>query len=259
MFSEQRHRYEETRCKIIAIDRIREDTIELTFYAPAITEIARPGQFVMIDAEHFFLRRPMSIFNVNDKDLHILMKIEGKGTEALSKLRPGNIVKMLGPLGNGFPIPDKSLKPIIVAGGMGFAPMYFIYTRLVSSGFWPVFFYGENKAEDTSLANLIPTGAKIATMDGRAGFAGYVTDAVDTYLSHNGSENVIIYSCGPEPMYRAMSKLPSFHKLPILISLEERMACGIGACLGCSVETRSGYKRVCRDGPVFFLNEMNYE
>ena len=259
MLPEHRQQIFDTKSKLIGIDWRRKDVVELTFYNPTITEMARPGQFVMIEAEGFFLRRPMSIYNVNDKDLHILLQVTGEGTKQISSLKLNDTIRMLGPIGNGYPLPDKSLKPILLAGGMGIAPLYFLYTRLINLGFWPNFFYGENRGEDTVLANIIPGGVNLASLDGRAGYEGYITDSLDAHLRISKKDRFIVYACGPKPMYKAMASMDILKDIPTLISLEERMACGLGACMGCSVKTRNGYKRVCKDGPVFFLNELELD
>ncbi|MFP4458558.1 MAG: dihydroorotate dehydrogenase electron transfer subunit [Candidatus Zixiibacteriota bacterium] len=256
MLPEHKQNFYETKSKIIGIDRRREDVIELIFYCPSIAEISRPGQFVMIESPGSFLRRPMSIFNINDKDLHLLIRRSGKGTERFFNCKIGDMIKILGPLGGGFPLPNQSLKPILLAGGLGIAPLYFLYTRLVSSNFWPEFLYGENIGDDTVLANIIPGRARLASMDGKAGYRGYITDVLEALIRSKNDKELIVYACGPEDMYRTMQNMEILNEIPTLISLEERMACGIGACMGCSVMTVDGYKKVCKDGPVFYLNEI---
>lgn len=209
----------------------------------------KPGQFYMLrswDREPF-LSRPLSICNIEESRITFLYEVKGKGTDIFSKLESGDSIYLLGPLGTGFPL-DKENKIGIVAGGIGIAPMVYLCKSLRGNmdfygGFREVSFYtkGIEKYSDEIY---------ISTNSGKEGYKGFITDIF------NPEKYSIVYTCGPIPMMKKIARKCREKKTPVYISMEKRMACGVGACLGCSIKTTSGMRRVCKDGPVFKGEEI---
>lgn len=241
----------------------------------------RPGQFVDIELDGLFLRRPISVCDWRDGVLTLLYKVVGKGTALMAGMKPGQSLDVLCSLGNGFEtdLPDVS-RPLLVGGGIGTAPLYLLARRLVERGVQSTVILGFNTAAEIIMEEEFKSlGAKtiVATADGSYGVRGFVTDALPLlaasgateYTSEdaregtpeNASENTpedagydYCYACGPMPMMRALApKLQS----PAQFSLEERMGCGTGICMGCTCPQLTGSKRICKDGPVFNLDEIN--
>ncbi len=230
--------------------------------APQIAKAASPGQFVNVKVAQGpepLLRRPLSIHSVKGKYLELLYEVLGKGTEILSRRRPGEMLDMIGPLGNGFDSPRLTVRgsQIIVAGGMGVAPLLFLAEKLKSR---QVIVLIGARTESQILCEKefkkLSCDVKIATDDGSCGFKGRVTDLLQHLLPAICHKPYAIYACGPHPMLRELSRISRKCKIPAQVSLEEHMACGIGACLGCVVKTKNGYKRVCKDGPIFNAEEI---
>jgi dihydroorotate dehydrogenase electron transfer subunit len=235
----------------------------LGFKSPHIASESSPGQFVMVRINEGIdplLRRPFSIFDVLDKDtICILYKTVGHGTELLSLKKAGERLSVMGPLGQGFSIPDEKLKAILVGGGIGIAPLYFLAGALKNK---PMeFMAGFGKSGD-----IIPLeraagrtiSISIATDDGSKGYSGMVTGLLDECLSRNinGKYPIAIYACGPLAMLKKVSSMASHRNISCQVSLEALMACGLGACQGCAVkilsqDDHSLYRHVCKDGPVF--------
>ncbi|WP_297810738.1 dihydroorotate dehydrogenase electron transfer subunit [uncultured Finegoldia sp.] len=206
-----------------------------------------PGQFYMIRAwdESPLLPRPLSICDLDEKSITFLYAVVGRGTSILSSLRIGEKLKILGPLGNGFELHPEA-KCAIVAGGIGIAPMKFLSRKLKNVDLYVG--YRNTHFMDDEILNKNQTF--ISTEDGSIGFKGYITDFVK-------DEYDFIYACGPNPMMNSLKKRNL--KAIEFYSLEAHMACGIGACLGCIVNTTNGLKRVCKDGPVFEKNEVIFD
>lgn len=251
------------RAKLIKNIEVAPKYYKILLCAPFIAKHALPGQFVEIKVGNSFeplLRRPFSVHRIKGDSIEILYEIVGKGTEILSKSKTGEYLDVIGPLGNGFSILDtRSL--ILVAGGMGVAPLLFLVQassvqRPASS--IQVLIGARNKSQILCEQEFRQFGCevKIATDDGSKGFKGRITDLLKLALSTINYEHPTIYSCGPEPMLKALSVISKEHKIPAQISLEAHMACGIGVCLGCVVNTIDGYKRVCKEGPVFNSEEI---
>lgn len=222
-----------------------------------------PGQFFMVsigDGLDPLLRRPFSLYRLLDGDIQILYRVVGKGTKILSEKKAGDVIDIIGPLGRGFSV--KGLRQdsiILVAGGLGIAPI-FALTEVIKDK-KPVLFYGARTKDDLlSLSKLKEMGIKIivSTDDGSYGYKGTVTDHLRGFLSHHTSHitHYRLYACGPRAMLKEVSDLVKEHKLSGFISLEENMACGVGTCLGCVVNTRDGYKCVCKEGPVFPVEDI---
>ncbi|MDI6606108.1 MAG: dihydroorotate dehydrogenase electron transfer subunit [Candidatus Omnitrophota bacterium] len=224
----------------------------LGFIAPAISGSCLPGQFLTLrltDGYEPLLRRPFSIHRATGPNIEILYELVGRGTEILSQKKPGEVLDIIGPLGNGFTL---NRQAIIIAGGMGVAPLIFLAEKLRE--FKIIVLLGA-KTKNQLLCERdfkkLGCQVKIATDDGSKGYNGKVTQLLQHLLSTIDHRPSTIYGCGPRPMLKEVARISGRHHLPAQLSLEEHMACGIGACLGCAVNTKEGYQRVCKDGPVF--------
>jgi len=212
---------------------------------------AAPGQFVNIKLDGFYLRRPISVCDWDEKSVTVIYKVLGAGTEAMTAYPAGKTLDVLTGLGNGYDIGKAGDRPLLVGGGVGIPPLYRLAKDLVSAGARPAVVLGFNRGGDMFLTKeFIALGAEvfIATADGSAGVKGFVTDAVLLAGAYTH-----VYACGPTAMLRALDAVID---TDAQYSMEERMGCGFGACMGCSVETKGGAKRVCRDGPVFAKGEI---
>ncbi|HPQ45097.1 MAG TPA: dihydroorotate dehydrogenase electron transfer subunit [Syntrophales bacterium] len=247
----------------------------MVLQVPASFMASHPGQFVMVRMEKGgdpFLSRPFSIYSAyshgSNTYIEILYKVVGKGTEAFSELREGDTLKILGPLGKGFDIPPTGKTAVLIAGGVGIAPLSFLaeYYRKNSSGTDVICYLGAGSSE--SLAGLekiedLCSTVKISTDDGSRGYHGPVTEPFKEDMDRYLDDRTRIYSCGPNPMLKSLQKLLLNRTYACQVSLEERMACGIGACLGCVVkitsdETGEGFMRVCKEGPVFDIHRIHF-
>lgn len=214
--------------------------------------ITQPGQFVEIALPGKFLRRPISVSDWTENRLTLIYKVVGHGTEQMAGLSAGTRLDLLTGLGNGYNTSLSGDAPVLVGGGVGVPPLYALCKKLLEEGKKPSVILGFNRESEIFLkqefeALGVPT--HIATADGSVGTRGFVTDVLKT-LDYS-----YFYSCGPLPMFRAMENVVTTSGQ---YSLEERMGCGFGACMGCSIQTRSGAKRVCKDGPVFIREEVFY-
>lgn len=225
-------------------------------------DIPRPGQFYMLQAGDTYdplLKRPFSIFRHEDNSLGFLYRIRGKGTLSLSHYKSGDIINVIGPLGNSYQVPQGDF--IALAGGIGIASLLPFLARFKNMAY---FFYGARNKEELVMLNEAKILSKeifIATDDGSEGQKGLVTDLLKIFfdascITHHASR---IYACGPSPMLKELSKVVAGKDIRCYVSLEEHMACGVGACLGCVVKTVSGYKRVCKEGPVFDIKDIIWE
>jgi dihydroorotate dehydrogenase electron transfer subunit len=254
------------------IEMMGPEVYRLGFSSREIAGKARPGQFLMIKPQACaepLLPRPISIHRVQGGIIELLIRVVGEGTRRISELTAGEILEVKGPLGRGFQV-DPLKIPLLVAGGMGAAPLLFLAESVARSenrvwGRRPVLFIGgRTKKELLTLKEFRQTGLKVqaATEDGSFGERGLVTDLLQAYLKAKPPE-AIIYTCGPVGMLKAVAALAERAGLPCQVSLEERMACGMGACLGCAVARRqeggTGYAKVCQDGPVFKAGEIFWD
>jgi dihydroorotate dehydrogenase electron transfer subunit len=257
-----------------------EGYFKLSLLAPAIARRSLPGQFVEVKVgagAQPLLRRPLSIHRASKGKIELLYEVVGPATAELSRRKQGEYLDVIGPLGSGFSytldaIPAcrqagaiRSTLSILVAGGMGVAPLVFLAEKLrkvksqKAKGKTLVLVGARTKKQLLCVPELNKLGCevRIATDDGSAGFRGKATDLLGSILrSRNHDPGTTIYSCGPHPMLAEVSRLSRRYNLPAQLSLEAHMACGFGACLGCVVETIGGYKRVCKDGPVFGTEEL---
>ena len=229
--------------------------------AAGIAAAARPGQFVMVSCgQEPTLRRPLSIHQVaNSGQLHLLFSIVGKGTSWLSHRQEGETLDLLGPLGNGFSIEPASRNLLLVAGGIGIAPLAFLARQALSEGKSVILLLGARTDTGLYPQRLLPGGVEtvVATEDGSTGTKGMITDILPDYVDWADQ----IYACGPLAMYQTIATNNQQRRVrkPVQISLEVRMGCGLGACYGCSIRTRRGMKQVCLDGPVFNLDEVIWQ
>lgn len=214
----------------------------------------RPGQFVNLEVDGCFLRRPISVCNWEDGVLTLAYKVVGKGTAAMAAMQPGCSIDTLVALGNGFNLDAPCTEALLVGGGIGLAPLYMLAKELVRRGRKVTVVAGfRTAAEVFNEDAFAAAGAEmlIATEDGSKGVKGFVTDAI----RESGVSYDYIYACGPMPMMKALCAATS---APGEMSLEERMGCGFGICMGCTCKTTVGPKRVCKDGPVFKREEITW-
>ena len=211
------------------------------------------GGFVNIALTGKFLRRPISVCDVEGDILTIIYKVVGKGTEQLAKLQSGEELDLLTGLGNGYDLSLSGETPLLIGGGVGVPPMYLLAKKLIAAGKEVSVILGFNTKDEIFYKNEFEAlGAKVTvtTADGSEGIRGFVTDAMRE-LSYS-----YIYTCGPEPMLRAVYAASA---TSAQFSFEERMGCGFGACMGCSCKTITGYKRICKEGPVMKKEEILWE
>ena len=214
------------------------------------TEGIRPGQFVNIKLDGFYLRRPISVCDVNCDRLTIIFKVVGRGTEKMAEMKSGESVLVLTGLGNGYDLTKSGDRPLLIGGGAGVPPMYMLCRELIAEGKNPTVVLGFNTADEVFYKNEFESlGATviIATADGSQGVKGFVTNAME------GVDYSYFYTCGPEPMLKAVYNATVTSGQ---FSFEERMGCGFGACMGCSCKVITGYKRICKDGPVLEKEEI---
>jgi dihydroorotate dehydrogenase electron transfer subunit len=240
----------------------------LEFRHETMAEALQPGQFVMVGmpGTGILLRRPFSVCGLSGTfagqtgdAIRILYKVMGQGTKVLSDIGPGAKLTILGPLGNGFPLPEKGRIPVFIAGGIGSAPFPALASAILRKGGpRPVMFYGARAAGDLPLKDWFQEHCEtvhFATEDGSEGQEGLVTAPLIQWLESRSPDSIELYACGPEPMLRAIHGLVVPRQIRCHLSLEAHMACGFGVCIGCVVPTHGSdgevnYTRICVDGPV---------
>lgn len=212
--------------------------------------VTKPGQFINIQIEGLYLRRPISVCRYDENSLTIIYKIVGEGTEKMAEMKEGDALDCLVGLGNGFDSSKSGDKPLLVGGGVGVPPMYGLCKELISQGKEVSVVLGFNTKEEIFFEEEFKAlGVKvyICTVDGSYGIKGFVTDAVKTI------DYSYFYTCGPMPMFKALEATVTTSGQ---YSFEERMGCGFGACMGCSCKTKYKNKRICKDGPVLEREEI---
>ncbi len=216
------------------------------------SDITACGQFINIQLDGLYLRRPISVCDADDSSVTIIYKVVGKGTEQMSKMTVGETLDVLTGLGNGYDLSLSGDKPLLLGGGVGVPPLYMLAKKLIKQGKNVKVILGFNTKDEIFSENefkALGCDVTVTTVDGSYGVKGFVTDAYPTEYSY-------FYTCGPEPM------LKSIYKTSVTsgqMSFEERMGCGFGACMGCSCKTITGYKRICKDGPVMLKEEILWE
>lgn len=212
--------------------------------------IAKPGQFINIKLDGFFLRRPISVCDCENGKLSIIYKVVGNGTKEMSELPVGAELDILSGLGNGYDTSKSGDCPVLIGGGVGVPPMYLLCKKLVSEGKKATVILGFNSEKEVfGVDEFKATGAEVyvTTADGSVGTKGFVTDVLKNL------HYTYFYTCGPMPMFKAIE---SIAKTSGQYSFEERMGCGFGACMGCTCKTKYGNKRICKDGPVLEREEI---
>ncbi len=229
--------------------------------SPQIASIAQPGQFIMVrcgeDAEHP-LRRPFSIHRLDNNKLAFLFTVVGKGTHWLAQCRAGNNIDLLGPLGNGYSIQPGSHNLLLLAGGIGIAPLCFLAEKALEQGCSVTLLHGARIRSHLYHEHLLPPGLEFIffTEDGSVGRKGMITDFLPDFVGWADQ----IFACGPTSMYHTIAtQKQQFRGKPAQISLEVRMGCGLGVCYGCTVKTKNGLKQVCKDGPIFDLDDILWD
>lgn len=214
--------------------------------------ITHSGQFINIELEGKFLRRPISVADYDATTITIIYKVVGHGTEQMSKMETGKKLDILTGLGNGFSTDNDAQRPLLVGGGVGVPPMYNLCKRLLAEGKHPTVIVGFNTKAEVFYAEefkALGVDVHIATADGSQGIKGFVTDAI----REAGIEFDYLYTCGPLPMLKALYDATD---VEAEFSFEERMGCGFGGCMGCTCKTKYGYKRICKEGPVLKRDEI---
>lgn len=237
------------KAKVLSNRKIAPEHHILSFWAPNVARKTKPGQFFSVKVDNSYdplLRRPFGAHKITRNTVEILYKVVGKATRILSSKKKGDALDVIGPLGNGFEVSNANA--ILVAGGHGVAPLYALAAQMTK----PLVLIGARaKAHLVCEKDFKKLGARVrvATDDGSKGHKGSVADLLT-------KSKATIYACGPKPMLKAVAKLAERYNMPCQVSLEEYIACGIGTCLGCAINTKSGYKLVCKDGPVFDAKDV---
>ena len=252
--------------QIVSNERDADLYFRLVVRAPAIAPLVQPGQFAHIRISPLrdrLLRRPFSIFQARDDTFSILYKTVGRGTEALSRMRPGDELSALGPLGHGFTLPlPGGETPLLVAGGYGMAAMYLLAERSPQKG---IVFVGGRRGGDILCQEefrALGWEVRVATENGSLGEMGLVTQPLLAELRRCSTDRKL-FACGPNPMLKAVGKIADDFTLPAELSMDEHMCCGVGVCLTCVLPVRAGdgweYQRACIEGPVFDARKILWE
>ena len=237
----------------LGVEKIAKNTYDIRLSGDT-KGIDRPGQFVNIALEGLYLRRPISVCDVEGENLRLIFKAVGRGTEKLAAAAPGTKFDVLTGLGNGYDLSLAGEAPVLIGGGAGLPPMYLLARELIALGKKVTVIAGFNSADEIFLTEeLAALGARVivCTADGSVGTKGFVTNALEA-LSGTYTH---VYTCGPEPMLKAVWRTCDTDGQ---FSFEERMGCGFGACMGCTCETITGHKRICREGPVLRKGEIKW-
>lgn len=238
---------------------LNRNTFLLTVAPVESTIEPTPGQFYMIQTCNSLdplLKRPFSYFRKTPDTIQFLYTVKGKGTAQMKALRPGMDTQIIGPLGKGYPNPARGHTPLLIAGGIGVASLFPLAERL---GGKACFIYGARCRNDLLVLDQVEgLGSTLLTCtdDCSFGRVGKVTDILTDFLNSSKNTSYELYACGPKPMLSVVAEIALIRRIKGFVSLEENMACGFGACLGCAVKTVRGYKRVCKEGPVFPVEEI---
>ena len=237
--------------KIIENTQLNSSVFKMRLHGD-VSDITASGQFINIQLEGHYLRRPISVCDVDSDSVTILYKVVGHGTEQMSKMAVGEELDVLTGLGNGYDLSLSGDEPLLLGGGVGVPPLYLLARKLIKDNKKVHVVLGFNTKDEVFYEHEFKDlGAEVTvtTVDGSYGVKGFVTDALPDNYTH-------FYTCGPEPMLKAVFRST---KTGGQFSFEERMGCGFGACMGCSCKTVTGYKRICKDGPVLLKEEILWE
>ncbi|MDF7809308.1 dihydroorotate dehydrogenase electron transfer subunit [Pontiellaceae bacterium B12219] len=234
--------------------------------APVVGPQVKAGQFLHLEVPRIgerILRRPFSIYQADDSGVAVLYKTVGRGTDAMAAIQVGDEVNIIGPLGNGYPEPDAEKTPVLVAGGYGNAALYILAQRMKKKG---VAFFGGRSAIDILLVEefkALGWDVRPTTDDGSLGIKGLVTAAFDPWAAEQGFQSLEVFVCGPNPMLKAIGDRAIAHDFTAWLSMDENMACGVGACLTCVIKRKTDdgweWARCCKDGPIFESREILWE
>jgi dihydroorotate dehydrogenase electron transfer subunit len=259
-----------TNAEILFNDQVSPELYHMGLLCPEIASRIEPGQFLMVRVQDSFdplLRRPFAVHQIYQNDpptsFEMLYRVVGRGTRLLAEMQPASTLSLLGPLGRGFRLPDQEGLVLMVAGGIGIAPLPHLAETLVRSGFggpFVLWFGGKSAADLVCVQHFedLGFGVELVTEDGSAGRQGLVTSHLEQWLLGQDRMPGLIYSCGPYPMQRLVAEMAARLNIPSQLSMEALMGCGVGACLSCSLRCRPPegrqnlyYANVCQDGPVF--------
>lgn len=241
-------------CRLISKNEIADGIFDFVIESENIASQTQCGQFLHIDCgDKSFLRRPISICDAYDNAVRFIFEVKGEGTKELSKKKVGDTINIIGPLGNGFTIKEKYKNPVIIGGGIGVFPLYKLAKEIGGNA---VTFLGFRNQERVVMEQEFDEVSKlciVGTDDGSYGYNGYIANAMEGYIKNSPCD--CVFSCGPMPMLKAVKQIAERNGIECQLSLEQRMGCGIGACLVCVCETifegTNQYMRVCKNGPVF--------
>lgn len=250
--------------KIVSKTQITTGHFQMGLFCPYIARNTRPGQFIQVRVSRLYdplLCRPLAVYRSRADVFDILFKVVGKGTRVLAEKAVGDTIGIIGPLGNGFPV-DRDLRwAILVAGGMGIAALMRLAEEIAGRKITALI-GASTQDKIVGEKDLTDLGVEvhIATEDGSAGHKGMVSELLEKILLQV-EDSARIFACGPTPMLKVIARIATRHNIPAYVSLEERMACGVGACLGCACQVTSPegvprYKMVCSDGPIFDAQEI---
>jgi dihydroorotate dehydrogenase electron transfer subunit len=245
---------------------VTRDTWIMGLRSPELAATTKPGQFVMIKVRPDIdplLRRPFSVCGVEGENFLVLYRVVGKGTEIMTTTRPGEKLPVLGPLGKGFLIPSENELPVLVAGGIGAAPLFFLAQSLGTRK--AEFMMGFRTAQEIIHLDYFKGphhNLSVATDDGTEGHFGFVTEFLPLFLEGHKGLSLSLFACGPKPMLKKVAETSMIHGIPCQVSLESAMACGFGVCQGCAVkaspEGSPSYHYVCQNGPVFSAESIDW-
>jgi len=263
--------------KVVSHHEIVRDHFAMSVTSPARVCEALPGQFVMMrikDREEPFLSRPLSICSTSIKGgeatVELLYRIQGRGTRMFSRLKEGDELTVMGPLGRGFDVPELARRLVLVAGGMGIVPLSFLAESVrkdnANRQMEVICYVGAQSPElllGRDRLEAVCSKVLVSTEDGGEGYCGTVTELLERDMPLFGHEGDMMFCCGPRPMLKRIAELVEGSSISCQVSMEERMACGVGVCLGCAVRVKSEdtthrYMRVCREGPVFDIREIDW-
>jgi len=251
---------------VVSQQEIAREIYELHLHSPEIARRNRPGQFINIQTDPAgepLWRRPFSVARIEEETLVIIYKAIGIGTRQMAALTAGDTADIIGPLGNGFTVNLKpEVTPILIGGGLGFAPLIILRDHFVAQARRPALFMGAVTESEHYYRRDERADLYLSSDDGTLGFHGFVTERLKRYLSENHeTDEHVAYSCGPEPMMKKVAKICRDYEIPLELSIEREMACGIGLCQGCAITQRPPLKKyalVCKDGPIFNAEHLAF-